>query len=356
MPLALFVFVALNIAAQPLTNLVSRRFEAEADWVALDTTRTPTPRGSSATSRASRTPTRRRRVGDAALRQPPDDARQDPDGRGLAGSLARAGPIPNPHPPGEAQREPLRGLRAEAVTIRPTRRLARAARQPRRYARPPRDGRGGRRRGSGRRPRRRRASPPRPRRRSFPTRSSPHAALPDARGDLAGRVDARDLHVRARWKARMRLERRPDLGSSAGSPTRRRGVADVDRDVDPVDRLFRADPHSPRSCSTSSPPSIRATTSRSPTRRRTVSRRCGRRASARRSACRCRTSRPASRPGSRSRPRRRRRPRGCRRRADELPDALRRQPARLRHQVDVPVRVPARRSHRPPRSQVGSRR
>ena len=40
-PLALFVFVALNIAAQPLTNLVSRRLEAEADWVALETTRDP---------------------------------------------------------------------------------------------------------------------------------------------------------------------------------------------------------------------------------------------------------------------------------------------------------------------------
>ena len=40
-PLALFVFVALNVAAQPLTNLVSRRFEAEADWVALETTKDP---------------------------------------------------------------------------------------------------------------------------------------------------------------------------------------------------------------------------------------------------------------------------------------------------------------------------
>ena len=40
-PLALFVFVALNVAAQPLTNLVSRRLEAEADWVALETTRDP---------------------------------------------------------------------------------------------------------------------------------------------------------------------------------------------------------------------------------------------------------------------------------------------------------------------------
>jgi STE24 endopeptidase len=40
-PLALFVFVALNVAAQPLTNVVSRRFEAEADWVALETTQDP---------------------------------------------------------------------------------------------------------------------------------------------------------------------------------------------------------------------------------------------------------------------------------------------------------------------------
>ncbi|MFQ5425722.1 MAG: M48 family metalloprotease, partial [Gaiellales bacterium] len=38
-PLALFVFVVLNIATQPIDNALSRRYEAEADWVALQTTR-----------------------------------------------------------------------------------------------------------------------------------------------------------------------------------------------------------------------------------------------------------------------------------------------------------------------------
>jgi STE24 endopeptidase len=40
-PLALFVFVALNVAAQPIVNALSRRAEVEADWVALETTRDP---------------------------------------------------------------------------------------------------------------------------------------------------------------------------------------------------------------------------------------------------------------------------------------------------------------------------
>ena len=40
-PLALFVFVALSYAAQPVLNMISRRMEAEADWVALETTEDP---------------------------------------------------------------------------------------------------------------------------------------------------------------------------------------------------------------------------------------------------------------------------------------------------------------------------
>jgi STE24 endopeptidase len=40
-PVALFAFVALNLAAQPFFNLVTRRMEAEADWVALETTEDP---------------------------------------------------------------------------------------------------------------------------------------------------------------------------------------------------------------------------------------------------------------------------------------------------------------------------
>ena len=40
-PLALLVFVVLTIATTPIQNSLSRRFEAEADWVALETTRDP---------------------------------------------------------------------------------------------------------------------------------------------------------------------------------------------------------------------------------------------------------------------------------------------------------------------------
>jgi STE24 endopeptidase len=40
-PLALFVLVALGLVALPFENIVTRRVEAEADWVALQTTRDP---------------------------------------------------------------------------------------------------------------------------------------------------------------------------------------------------------------------------------------------------------------------------------------------------------------------------
>jgi STE24 endopeptidase len=40
-PLALFVVVVLQVATMPLQNVVSRRLEAEADWVSLQTTRDP---------------------------------------------------------------------------------------------------------------------------------------------------------------------------------------------------------------------------------------------------------------------------------------------------------------------------
>jgi STE24 endopeptidase len=40
-PVALFVFVALSMAAQPLYNAIGRRMESEADWVALETTENP---------------------------------------------------------------------------------------------------------------------------------------------------------------------------------------------------------------------------------------------------------------------------------------------------------------------------
>jgi STE24 endopeptidase len=41
LPYALLVLVLLNLAAGPLVNVVSRRYEAEADWIALRTTRDP---------------------------------------------------------------------------------------------------------------------------------------------------------------------------------------------------------------------------------------------------------------------------------------------------------------------------
>jgi STE24 endopeptidase len=40
-PVALFVFVALQLLTMPLMNIVSRREEAEADWSSLDATRDP---------------------------------------------------------------------------------------------------------------------------------------------------------------------------------------------------------------------------------------------------------------------------------------------------------------------------
>jgi len=40
-PLSLFVLVALSFAALPLQNVITRRMEAEADWVALETTKNP---------------------------------------------------------------------------------------------------------------------------------------------------------------------------------------------------------------------------------------------------------------------------------------------------------------------------
>ena len=40
-PLALFVLTALQVVALPVNSLISRRFEAEADWVALTATADP---------------------------------------------------------------------------------------------------------------------------------------------------------------------------------------------------------------------------------------------------------------------------------------------------------------------------
>jgi STE24 endopeptidase len=40
-PIAIFVAVVLQIAVGPAQDVVTRRIEAEADWVALETTRDP---------------------------------------------------------------------------------------------------------------------------------------------------------------------------------------------------------------------------------------------------------------------------------------------------------------------------
>jgi len=40
-PLGLFILVALQLVASPLQNVISRHIEAEADWMALQTTRDP---------------------------------------------------------------------------------------------------------------------------------------------------------------------------------------------------------------------------------------------------------------------------------------------------------------------------
>ena len=40
-PVALLIFVTLNVLSLPIDNMISRRYEAEADWVALQTTREP---------------------------------------------------------------------------------------------------------------------------------------------------------------------------------------------------------------------------------------------------------------------------------------------------------------------------
>jgi STE24 endopeptidase len=42
LPLALLVLVVIQLAAAPLSNEISRRYEAEADWIALQTTLDPT--------------------------------------------------------------------------------------------------------------------------------------------------------------------------------------------------------------------------------------------------------------------------------------------------------------------------
>jgi STE24 endopeptidase len=40
-PVALFALVLISVVTQPVRNLITRRMEVEADWIALETTRDP---------------------------------------------------------------------------------------------------------------------------------------------------------------------------------------------------------------------------------------------------------------------------------------------------------------------------
>ena len=121
-PVALFAFVALSMAAQPLFNVLGRRMESEADWVALETTEDPDGARHlfvHFTDVRARRPVTAR-VGIRALRHASDDAGQDPNGRGLAGAVGEPFPSLTPTHPGKFRVAALSpGLRADLVTIRP---------------------------------------------------------------------------------------------------------------------------------------------------------------------------------------------------------------------------------------------
>ena len=131
-------------------------------------------------------------------------------------------------------------------------------------------------------------------------RRLPHAALPHARGHLAGPVDAHDLDVRPVRKARMRLEQRPDELDVVGvADDDRVRVADVDDgDVEARDALARDHLHL-ADLRLVQPARRRAARRRRAGRRGRAPRRVPSAPSAtrRRCASRCRTSPRASRRG-----------------------------------------------------------
>ena len=88
-PLALLVAVVLQIAISPAQNVVTRSYEAEADWVALQTSRDPRAAAQAVrgAGRDEPRPTRSRRPGRTSLFDTHPTAMQRiGDGRGLAGA------------------------------------------------------------------------------------------------------------------------------------------------------------------------------------------------------------------------------------------------------------------------------
>ena len=87
-PLALLIWVVLQVAISPAQNVVTRRYEAEADWVALQTSRDPQA-APQAVRGAGRYQQGRPRAADLVLRpvrHAPDRDAAHRHGRGLAGA------------------------------------------------------------------------------------------------------------------------------------------------------------------------------------------------------------------------------------------------------------------------------
>ena len=86
-PVAVFVLIAIQVATIPLQNLVSRRVEREADWIALETTRDPSAASGAFTElgRASLSQPRPPGWAYLLLREPSDDHAAHRDDQGLGG-------------------------------------------------------------------------------------------------------------------------------------------------------------------------------------------------------------------------------------------------------------------------------
>ena len=90
-PLSLLVLVVLNLISPPVYNVISRRLEEEADWMALETTRDPDSAAGLFRQLHGRVAERSRPadVVVRALRQPPDRRAADRAGRSLATARSR---------------------------------------------------------------------------------------------------------------------------------------------------------------------------------------------------------------------------------------------------------------------------
>ena len=128
-PLALLVAVVLQTAVTPAQNVVSSRYEAEADWVALQTTRDPGPAAKLEEKLAETTHTDPEPPGmdQRPVRHPSDDHGPHRDGGGLAGAPRPPTPLGCAHSLSQPTRE---------VTWKPPRRHQRHRRQARRPSRP----------------------------------------------------------------------------------------------------------------------------------------------------------------------------------------------------------------------------